>query len=82
MAKTRSWEVTDAFRERAQPLIPALPKRDLGKDYKLKSGGGCKPMDSRKVFDGIVYVLRTGCQWKALSKERFGNASSIHSYYQ
>ena len=23
----------------------------------------------RKVLDGILYVLRTGCQWKMLTKE-------------
>ncbi|WP_196817970.1 transposase [Candidatus Nitrosocosmicus oleophilus] len=23
----------------------------------------------RKVHDGILYVLRTGCQWKILTKE-------------
>ncbi len=57
MAKTRSWEVSDAFWERVQPLIPVLPKRDSNKDYKRKSGGGRKPMDARKVFEGIVYVL-------------------------
>jgi transposase len=33
------------------------------------------------VFEGIVYVLRTGCQWKALPEERFGSASSIHKYF-
>lgn len=38
-------------------------------------------MDPRKVFEGIVYVLRTGCQWKALPKEQFGSASSIHKYF-
>ena len=38
-------------------------------------------LEPRKVFEGIVYVLRTGCQWKALPKERFGSASSIHSYF-
>lgn len=81
MAKTQSWEVSDGFWERVQPLIPALPKRDPDKDYKRKSGGGRKPMDSRKVFEGIVYVLRTGCQWKALPKERFGSASSVHAYF-
>ena len=26
-------------------------------------------MDPRKVFEGIVYVLRTGCQWKALAED-------------
>jgi len=38
-------------------------------------------MDPRKVFEGIVYVLRTGCQWKALPQERFGSPSSIHQYF-
>ena len=33
------------------------------------------------MFEGIVYVLRTGCQWKALPKERFGSPSSIHGYF-
>jgi transposase len=81
MAKTLSWEVSAAFWERVKPLIPVLPKRSAGKEYKRKAGGGRKPMDTRKIFEGIVYVLRTGCQWKALPKERFGSASSIHSYF-
>ena len=29
----------------------------------------------RKVLDGILYVLRTGCQWKMLPKE-YGSAST------
>ena len=33
------------------------------------------------VFEGIVYVLRTGCQWKALPRERFGSASAIHKRF-
>ena len=28
-----------------------------------------------------VYVLRTGCQWKALPKERFGSASAVHKRF-
>ena len=24
----------------------------------------------RKVLDGIVYILRTGCQWKDVAKQR------------
>ena len=30
---------------------------------------------------GIVYVLRTGFQWKALPTERFGSASAIHKRF-
>ena len=70
----------DEFWERVEPLIPK-PKRIEGKEYKRKQGGGRTPKDSRLIFEGIVYVLRTGCQWKALSKERFGSASSIHQYF-
>ena len=34
-----------------------------------------------KIFSAIVYVLRTGCQWKATPKE-FGSASAIHKHFQ
>jgi len=37
--------------------------------------------DYRKVFSAIVFVLRTGIQWKALPKERFGSPSAIHRYF-
>jgi transposase len=30
----------------------------------------------------IVFVLRTGIQWRALPKELFGSPSSIHRYFQ
>ena len=33
------------------------------------------------MFEAIIYVLRTGCQWKALPKERFGSASAIHKRF-
>jgi transposase len=35
----------------------------------------------RKVMDGIVYVLRTGCQWKMLSSE-YGFGSTCHRRFQ
>ncbi|MGC2598313.1 MAG: IS5 family transposase [Nitrososphaeraceae archaeon] len=35
----------------------------------------------RKVLDGILYVLRTGCQWKILPKE-FGSGSTCHRRFQ
>jgi len=50
--------------------------------YKRKPGGGRKPMDPRNGFEGIVFVLRTVCQWKALPKKRFGSASSVHKYFR
>ena len=76
----KSWEVSDAFWEVVKPLIPQKT-RDASKTYKRKAGGGRKPLDSRRVFEGIVYVLRTGIQWKALPKEIFGSPSAIHRYF-
>jgi transposase len=35
----------------------------------------------RKVFDGIMFILRTGCQWKMLPKE-YGSGSTCHRRFQ
>ena len=78
-SKVKSWEVSDLFWEKVKPLIPK-PKRDASKTYQRRRGGGRKPMDPRNVFCAIVYVLRTGIQWKALPRE-FGSASSVHAYF-
>jgi len=81
MSQIQSWEVSDALWERVAPLVPR-PKRDPNKTYQRKPGAGRKPLDPRQVFAGILYVLRTGCQWKALPKERFGSPSSVHAYFR
>ena len=44
-------------------------------------GAGRKPKDSRRVFEAFVYVLRTGCQWRALPAERYASASAIHARF-
>jgi transposase len=79
--KIKSWEVSDKFWAIAAPLIPK-PERSREKEYQRKIGGGRKPIEPRKVFEGIVFVLRTGIQWKALPKERFGSPSAIHRYFR
>jgi transposase len=35
----------------------------------------------RKVLDGILYILRTGCQWKMLPHE-YGSGSTCHRRFQ
>lgn len=52
----------------------------LPKFRKSKKGGRPR-LEWRNVLDGIFYVLRTGCQWKALPPE-FGSGSSAHRYFQ
>jgi transposase len=43
--------------------------------------GGRPPLDPRRVADGIYYVMRTGCPWKAAPRE-YGSGSSLHRYFQ
>jgi transposase len=52
----------------------------LGEE-KLPGTRGRPPVSFRKVLDGILYVLRTGCQWKALPRE-YGSGSTCHRRFQ
>jgi len=80
-ARLQSWEVSDAFWARVEPLLPPRTPRPARRTFARKPGGGRKPKSARLVFEGILYVLRTGCQWKALPAERFGSASAIHKRF-
>jgi transposase len=80
MKQKISWELTDEFWEAVADLLIQKPQ-EAKKTYHRGSGGGRKPMDFRLALAGILYVLRTGCQWKALSKE-FGATSLVHRYFQ
>jgi len=31
----------------------------------------------RRIFDGILYVLRTGCQWRALPRKEYAPKSTV-----
>ena len=82
MAKIQSWEVSDTLWQQVETFVPKPPARPKRKQhYQRKPGGGRKPLPNRQIFAGIVYVLRTGCQWKALPKS-FGSASAIHTHFQ
>jgi putative transposase len=43
--------------------------------------GGHPPMDDKKAFDAVYYVLRTGIQWNALPRI-LGASSTIHRRFQ
>jgi transposase len=66
------WRVPDELWERVEPLLPR---------YRRSKAGGRPRADARQVLDGILYVLRTGCQWKAVPQE-FGSGSTLHDYFQ
>ena len=69
------------------PTIKRIPdelwdefKKILPREKPPKTVG--RPVVSyRKVLDGILYVLRTGCQWKMLTKE-YGSGSVCHRRFQ
>ena len=77
----QSWTLSDEFWDKVKEHIPENPGRDPSKQYQHKPGQGRKRLDPRKVLEGIFYVLRTGCQWKAVPRE-FGSGSSLHRYFQ
>ena len=83
MATVQAWEVSDELWAKAQPLLAQRNPREgrQRRDYHRRVGGGRKPMPSRQIFAAVVYVLRTGCQWKALPAN-FGSASAIHAHFQ
>jgi len=74
MAKdTTIRRIPDDLWERIEPLLPK-PKAQPGRR-------GRRPVPFRQVLDGILFVLRTGCQWKMLPKE-FGSGSTCHRRFQ
>ena len=84
MSRKKTWEISDAFWELGQPLIPTDP-RVANKTYQRQRGGGRKPKYSNRLyFSAIVYVLRTGIIWNALPREKFGGMSSsaLHDKFQ
>lgn len=62
----------EALWKRLQRLIPR---------WHRSPKGGRPPLDPRRVADGIYYILRTGCQWKAAPRE-YGSGSALHNYFQ
>ncbi|MCX7741847.1 MAG: IS5 family transposase [Tepidimonas sp.] len=72
--------MTDQYWQRVEPLIPQR-QRVPGKQYRRRPGAGRPAKPARLVFEAIVHVLRTGCQWKALPRERYGCASAIHKRF-
>ena len=58
-----------------QLLIPLLPKRKW-----QKGGPGRPPAKLRKVFNGILYLTKTGCQWRMLP-HTFGCWQTVYGYF-
>jgi len=62
-------DITDEEWTEIAPLIPPA-----------RRGGRKRSVDIREVFNGLLYVLSTGCQWRALPKE-FPPRSTVFDYF-
>lgn len=76
-----SWELSDELWEKIEPLLPKPKSRFRGRGRNRRHVGGRPAADRRAVMAGILYVLRTGCQWNAAPKE-FGSGKTLHRYFQ
>ena len=61
-------DLTDPEWELVRPLIPPC-----------KRGGRQRTVDLREVVNGLMYVLSTGCQWRAVPKD-LPARSTLHDY--
>ena len=76
MGKSRSlptiWKIPDDLWERIEPVILQLDP---------PNGRGRKRVDQRKMLEGVIFRMRSSCQWNRLPKE-LGDDSTIHRTFQ
>jgi putative transposase len=66
------WEVPDALWQRIKPILEQFwPKKRTGR----------RPANWCQVLNGIIFRMRTGCQWDQLPR-RFGPKSTVHDWFQ
>ena len=66
------WEVPDGLWDCLEMILQErYPPRPTGRPR----------CDLRPVVDGIVFRMRTGCQWNKLPA-RFGSDSTVHRWFQ
>ena len=72
---TGSFQISDELWEVLAPLIPKRVNTH-------RFGGGRPQVPDRTCANGIFYVLRTGCQWKALDATGICSGSTAHLRFQ
>ena len=72
---TGGFQISDELWEVLEPLIPEHVNTH-------RFGGGRPRVPDRTCANGIFYVLRTGCQWKALDATGICSGSTAHLRFQ
>ena len=65
------WRVDDALWAKLEPIL---------KSDKVRKKPGRPRRDDRAIFDGLIWLARTGSQWAALPRE-FGPKSTVHERF-
>jgi transposase len=74
IAKDDGWRIPDVLWEKIEPFLPPPKPHPLG-CHKA-------PVPAREAMNGILFVLRTGCQWNALNGTKICTSSSAHRWFQ
>jgi transposase len=69
------WRIPDDLWESIALLLPEHKNTH-------RFGGGRPRKFDRKCMEAILFVLRAGCQWKALNATRFVPGSTAHDRFQ
>src|SRR5580704_9919429 len=62
-------DLTDAEWAQVAPVIPPA-----------RRGGNRRHVDEREVVNGLMYILSTGCQWRAIPKD-LPARSTLYDYF-
>jgi transposase len=62
-------DLTDGEWARVEPLIPPA-----------RRGGNRRHVDEREVVNGLMYILSTGCQWRAIPRD-LPARSTLYDYF-
>jgi transposase len=73
--KRNQYAVSDELWAKIEPLLPKHPNTH-------RFGGGRPRVPDRQAMDAILFVLRTGCQWNALSATGICSSSTAHLRFQ
>jgi len=67
------WHIDDDLWKLIAPILG--PEKQAGTP-------GRPATPSRLVFDALIYLLRTGCQWHAIPRQEYAPGSTIHGRFR
>jgi transposase len=69
------WLVSDELWTEIEPLLPNVKNQ-------RRPQGGRPPVTDRQAMDGIFFVLKTGCPWRALDVTGICSGATAHRKFQ